>query len=102
MKRLLFLRGALRIFDFAVSVILSCRSLHRFLYQESSALWFWCPLRFAVSVLFRSSGKNKIGFLDLLFGDAVSCCFGFSSYNMGLNDINRVNCSTDFACGFWF
>ena len=102
MKRLLFLRRALRIFDFAVSVILSCRSLHRFLYQESSALWFWCPLRFAVSVLFRSSGKNKIGFLDLLFGDAVSCCFGFSSYNMGLNDINRVNCSTDFACGFWF
>lgn len=81
MKRLLFLRGTLRIFDFAVLVILSCRSLHRFLYQKSSALWFWCPLRFAVSVLFRSSGKNKIGLSDLLFGDAD---FGFSSYNMDL------------------
>ena len=103
MKRLLFLKGALRILHFAVSIILSCRSLYpsRFWYQKSWAFWFWCPLRFAVSVLFRSSGKNKIGFLDLLFGDAVWCCFGFSSYNMGLNDLNRVHCFSDFACGFW-
>ena len=51
-------------------------------YRKTSLFPFWRLLRFAASPLFRSRfsvfGKNKIGFLDLLF-DAVWCFSGFSS-----------------------
>ena len=70
-----------------------------------SVFRFWRPLRFAVSVLFRSRfsvfGKNRIGFSDLLL-DAVCCFSGFSSENMRLNDLNRVHVISDFACSFRF
>ena len=81
-----------------------CRSVFRFLHQKSSVFWFL--LRLAISVLFRSQflvfGKNKIGFSDLLFGDAVWCFSGFSSEKMFLNDLTRGHVFSDFACGFRF
>ena len=75
--------------------------LDRFLYQKASVF----SASVAVSVLFRTQfsvfGKNKIGFLDLLF-DAVRCFSGFNSENMHLKDLNRVHVFSDFACGFRF
>ena len=64
--------GRIGIFGFSILAIF--RSVFRFLYQKTSVLVTIATS--AVSVLFQSRvsvfGKNKIGFLDLLF-DVVWC-----------------------------
>ena len=73
--------------------------------NTSYSFRFWCPWRFAVSLLFRSRfsvlGKNKIGFSGFLF-DAVWSFSGFFSESIRLNDRNRVHVLSGFACGYRF
>ena len=103
MKRLLFLRRALRFSVFSFGHLLDqffgfcTNNLRLFGFDVCCGLH---SVLFALSFWF--SAKKKIGFSDLLFGVAVWCFSRFSSENMRLNDLDHEHVLLDFACGFQF
>ena len=80
-----------------------------FCIKKTLVFRFWCLLRFAASVLFRSKfsvfSKNKMGFQRIcysmrsgVFPVSLRKICGFSSKNMHLNDLSLVHVfSADFT-----